>query len=290
MIKGDKALLNKKMLRKRLIFIDEIISKLYLLMNIGNGNSFLMGFLIIILVDIAIVCWLYSNKGMLYDIESTAKVSIFTLVMSSSFSFITLLYFRYKDKKREYDKVKVEIYNEVLQMLYINNEIIKDHFISYIEKETNLQTIKKHPIYKLWYDIKHDYRGLLIDSLLNNYMKEIFDDYDEYFMFYKYAEDEIYDEITKVFKNNFVDTSLPRNCVCILFDCIYKKSNNLYDNLIVYINHLDNKKYIEIIDTIVNVVKSNVNYKKMIESYDIVKDLHQKAITFLQEKILNYYF
>lgn len=69
-------------------------------MNIGNGNSFLMGFLIIILVDIAIVCWLYSNKGMLYDIESTAKVSIFTLVMSSSFSFITLLYFRYKDKKK----------------------------------------------------------------------------------------------------------------------------------------------------------------------------------------------
>lgn len=106
-------------------------------------------------------------------------------------------------------------------MLYINNEIIKDHFISYIEKETNLQTIKKHPIYKLWYDIKHDYRGLLIDSLLNNYMKEIFDDYDEYFMFYKYAEDEIYDEITKVFKNNSVDTSLPRNCGCILFDCIY---------------------------------------------------------------------
>ena len=64
----------------------------------------------------------------------------------------------------------------------------------------------------------------------------------------------------------------------------------MYDNLIVYINHLDTKKYIEIIDIIVNVVKSNVNYNKMIESYNIVKDLHQKAIAFLQAKILNYYF
>ena len=226
----------------------------------------------------------------MYGAGPTVKASIFTLVMSSSFSFITLLYFRYKDKKREYDKAKVEIYNEVLRMLYINNEIIKEYFVSCIEKETEVQTVKKHPIYKLWHDIQHDYRGLLIDSLLNNYMKEMFDGYDEYFKFYKDGEEELYNEITKIFKKNSIGTSIPQNCGCILYDSVYKQSNRIVDNLTFYGNSIDAKKKIEINDIIVNSVKSNINYNMMIKVYNRIKDLHQKAIVFLQRKIIDYYY
>ena len=63
MINGDKALLDKKLLRKRLIFIDEIINKIYSLTHLDNFLGFMIWFIIIFLIDIIIILWLYSNKG-----------------------------------------------------------------------------------------------------------------------------------------------------------------------------------------------------------------------------------
>lgn len=280
--------MNKRLLRKRFILIDETINKICSLTHLGNSMGFMIGFFIIILVDSFAILWLFSKKGLMYNIDPTVKTSIFTLIVSSSFSFITLLYFRHKDKKREYDKVKTEIYNEVLRMFYINNEIINEHFVAYIEKDTEMQTIKRHPTYKLWHDIKHDYRSLLIDSLLNNYMNEIYDSYDEYFNFYKISENELYIEIMKILNEKHIGILIPSNCGCILYDCVDKNSDKLVDNLLH--NNIEIKKRMEINNLIINSVKTNTNYNKMIEAYNKIKNLHRKAISFLQAKILDYYY
>ena len=280
--------MNKRLWRKRFILIDETINKICSLTHLGNSMGFMIGFFIIILVDFFATLWLFSKNGLMYNIDPTVKTSIFTLIVSSSFSFITLLYFRHKDKKREYDKVKTEIYNEVLRMFYINNEIINEHFVAYIEKDTEKQTIKRHPTYKLWHDIKHDYRSLLIDSLLNNYMNEIYDSYDEYFNFYKISENELYIEIMKILNEKHIGIRIPCNCGCILYDCVDKNSDKLVDNLLH--NNIEIKKRMEINNLIINSVKTNTNYNKMIESYNIIKNLHRKAISFLQAKILDYYY
>lgn len=280
--------MNKRLLRKRLILIDETINKICSLTHLGNSMGFIIGFFIIFLADIFAILLLFSKKGLMYNIDLTVKISIFTLVMSSSFSFITLLYFRHKDKKREYDKVKIEIYNEVLRMFYINNEIINEHFVSYIEKETERQTIIKHPIYKLWHDIQHDYRSLLVDSLLNNYMNEIFDSYDEYFNFFETSENELYIEITKILNEKHIGILIPCNCGSILYDCVDKNNDKLVDNLLH--NNIEIKKKMEINNLIINSVKTNANYNKMIETYNRIKNLHRKVISFLQAKIFDYYY
>ena len=145
---------------------------------LNDTVTFMLNAIIVFFVNVLLMCNLFGARGILFQIETTSKISIMTVIVSSSISYLSLVYFRHKDNQREYSKVKLDLYKDLLPMLYNNNEIINEYFVSYIERDSDNQTIKKHPIYKVWNDIRHDYRDLFTDSLLRSYMNRIFENYD----------------------------------------------------------------------------------------------------------------
>ena len=181
------------------------------------------------------------------------------------------------------------MYKDLLPMLYNNNEIIKACFVSYIERDSDNQTIKKHPIYKVWNDMQHDYRNLFIDSLLRRSMNRIFENYDQYFNYYHKAEMEINRDITLLLSKQGIKACVVKNCGSFLFDKVYRNKEVVLDDIGMLGNYnIDSKN--SIINGVINIVKDNNNYNDMVKAYDLIKTLHKEVLLCIQRRILNYYW
>ena len=251
--------------------------------------TFMLNVIIVFFINVLLMCNLFSMRGILFQLETSSKISIMTVIVSSSISYLSLVYFRYKDNRKEYSKVKLDVYKDLLPMLYNNNEIIKACFVSYIERDSDNQTIKKHPIYKVWNDMLHDYRDLFIDSLLRRYINRIFENYDQYFNYYHKAEMEINRDNTLLLSKQGIKECVVKNCGSSLFDKVYRNKEVVLDDIGMMGNYnIDSKN--SIINGVINIVKDNNNYNDMVKAYDLIKTLHKEVLSCIQRRILNYYW
>ena len=250
--------------------------------------TFELNAIIVFFINLLLMGHLFSMRGILFQLETSSKISIMTVIISSSISYLSLVYFRYKDNIKEYNKVKLDVYKDLLPMLYNNNEIINAYFVSYIERDSN-QTIKKHPIYKVWNDIQHDYRDLFVDSLLRSYMNNIFEHYEQYFNYYHKAEMEINRDITLLLKKQGIKACVVNNCGSSLFDKVYKNEEVVLNDIGRIEKYNINSKN-SINNGVVNIVKNNNNYNEMVKVYDLIKKGHKEVLLCIQRRILNYYW
>ena len=268
---------------------DKLVENVRNSISLDDTVTFMLNVIIVFFVNLLLMCNLFSMRGILFQLETSSKISIMTVIVSSSISYLSLVYFRYKDNRKEYSKVKLDVYKDLLPMLYNNNEIIKACFVSYIERDSDNQMIKKHPIYKVWNDMQHDYRYLFIDSLLRGYMNRIFENYDQYFNYYHKAEMEINRDITLLLSKQGIKACVVKNCGSSLFDKVYRNKEVVLDDIGMMGNYnIDSKN--SIINGVINIVKDNNNYNDMVKAYDLIKTLHKEVLSCIQRRILNYYW
>ncbi len=82
---------------------DKLVENVRNSVLLDDTVTFMLNVIIVFFINVLLMCNLFSMRGILFQLETSSKISIMTVIVSSSISYLSLVYFRYKDNRKEYN-------------------------------------------------------------------------------------------------------------------------------------------------------------------------------------------